>query len=133
MRSKAFTETLFPRDYAPLGRTTEKDTNMSVDTPRGEDDPLERLDRVKSAFVFAQKHLLKLLAAFSDADQDDPKTAEISAANTSYLKSLIALQTLEADLEKRGDIVRAQSGGQLDCAAARTEILARLARIRERT
>ena len=62
-----------------------------------------------------------------------PSETTLSTSLNNYHKVLVLIQELEAKLEKRGEIIRQNGGGRLDIKSARSEVLARLARIRERT
>lgn len=94
-------------------------------------DALRQLKQARATYMLLEETLQKHIKAVQSKDL--PADTAMNTALNNYHKVLVLIQELEAKLEKRGEIVRASGGGRLDIAAAKQEVIARVARFRERS
>ena len=107
---------------------------MKKKTPLGntKTDPHRQLKQARITYMLLEAALQSHVQAVQNKT-NLPSETTLSTSLNNYHKVLVLIQELEAKLEKRGEIIRQSGGGRLDIKSARAEVLARLARIRERT
>lgn len=106
---------------------------MTDTIPEGEFDPNVRLDHARRTYALIKDNLLTRVNAVKRGEDIDKHLKEMTTELASFQKALLQLQTLEADLEKRGELTRATRATALDLATAKAEIHLRLARFKERS
>ncbi len=106
---------------------------MTDAIPEGEFDSTFTLNQARKIYARFKQDLQRVIDAVSTANLNADTAKEISGALAHHQKALLQLQTLEAELEKRGDITGALRATQLDLRSARTEVIDRVIRIQERS
>lgn len=105
---------------------------MNSKLPRGEIDPVEKLNQQRAVHAMTQNALFNKINDLGGAGDRSKLPAEIQAQLDTLDKAYLRVAEAEAKLEKLGLVKRSVDSVHIDCAAARDEILGRLARIRDR-
>lgn len=105
---------------------------MTDTIPVGEFDPTKQLDQMREIYAQIKDDLMTIITAMRNGGDPDENLKNMHTVMNNHHKAYLQVQNLEADLEKRGQLIRATRASQLDLADARSEIHTRLARFKER-
>ena len=106
---------------------------MIIEEPQGEPVLAKELEQARKLVVECKDGLFEELKKLKKDPNQVTGAKRVKSANNEYCQALNDLSRIERELGKHSSAIRGVlQGGALDLDAARTEVLERIARFRER-